>query len=180
MQYKLDRNQEANVNKDDWYIDFGVLLIISLAKRIGVLKHKIDGKGNVQIEMQGKRLLFVKVFFVTGLEKDLLSINEIMKHNPHLDVVFTNNRCYIFYKISKKLVGMGVEDQVLLHLVSTNPVQEHALMTGSAQDEFILESKVGHLNLHYLSFLTNRKMLKGIPDTLDKEDIIGGACLGGK
>jgi hypothetical protein len=69
-------------------------------------EYKIVGKGNVQIEMQGKRLLFLNVFFVP-LDKNLLSISEIMKHNPHLNVIFSNNRCYIVNKHSKKLVGYG-------------------------------------------------------------------------
>jgi hypothetical protein len=55
----------------------------------------------VQIEMQGKRLLFLNVFFVPRLDKNLLSISEIMKHNPHLDVIFSNNRCILLINIAR-------------------------------------------------------------------------------
>jgi hypothetical protein len=37
-----------------------------------------------------------------------------MKHSPHLDINFNNNRCFIVDKNSKKMVTMGVEEQGLL------------------------------------------------------------------
>jgi hypothetical protein len=46
----------------------------------------------VLIEVQGKTLVFLNVYFVVGLDKNIHSISEIMNHNPHLDVFFSNNR----------------------------------------------------------------------------------------
>jgi len=62
-------------------------------------------------------MLFVNFFFVLGLDKNLLSISEIMKHNPHLNVFFSNNMRYIFNKHCKKLDGVGVEERGLFRLV---------------------------------------------------------------
>lgn len=52
------------------------------------------------------------------LVEDLLFINEIMKYNPHLDVIFSNNNYHIVHKHSKNLVDMGVEENGIFHLVS--------------------------------------------------------------
>ena len=60
--------------------------------------------------MQGKCLMSINLFFVPQLDKNLLYINEIMKHNPHLNVMFNNNKCYIVNKLSKKLVIIGVSN----------------------------------------------------------------------
>jgi hypothetical protein len=46
-------------------------------------EYKIVGKGNVQIEMESKKLFFLYVFFVPILDKNLPFIIEIMMHNPH-------------------------------------------------------------------------------------------------
>lgn len=57
-----------------------------------------------------------------------------MKHNPHLNMIFSNNKCYIVNKNSKELVGLGFEEQGLFQWVSIDTIQEHVLMTNSGQD----------------------------------------------
>ena len=95
---------------------------------------------------------------VPRLDKNILSINENMKHYPNLDVIFSNNRCYIVNKHHNKLVGMGVEDHGLFFLVSDYTILEHTLMTNNGQDRWSLwHQRNGYLNLHYLSFLLLRK-----------------------
>jgi hypothetical protein len=63
--------------------------------------------------MKSKQLLFRYAYYVPGLQKKLLSISCIMKHSPHLDIVFDNNRCLFVAKKSKKAIVMGVEEQGL-------------------------------------------------------------------
>lgn len=98
-------NKESNLNKVDWYIDSTASPHFTNKKDWcidfienktgsdsvsfgGGKEYEIARKGNVQIEMQCKRLFFLNVFFVPGLGKNLLSISKIMKHNPHLNVIF--------------------------------------------------------------------------------------------
>lgn len=45
------------------------------------VEHFVEGKGSVQIKMKGKTWLFMNVFYVPGLEKNLLSIGWITKHD---------------------------------------------------------------------------------------------------
>jgi hypothetical protein len=96
-------------------------------------------------------------------------------------VIFSNNRCYIVNKNNKELADTNVEEHGLFCLVSVDIVEEHALMASGGQDMSSLwHQRYGHFNLCNLSFLTNRKTVDGFTDTLDKKDIIYGACLVGK
>jgi hypothetical protein len=75
------------------------------------------GKGNVQIFFRGKMIIFLNVYYMLGMELNLLSVNQIMWHNPQLDVNFSNHKCYIVEKETKKIVALDVEDHRLFRLV---------------------------------------------------------------
>ena len=51
------------------------------------------------------------------MKLNLLSVSQIMRHDPHLDVIFSNHKCYIVDRVIKKTVALGVEDHGLLRLV---------------------------------------------------------------
>jgi hypothetical protein len=57
------------------------------------------------------------VYYVLCLEKNLLMISSILKHSPHLDINFSNNRCFIVDKNRIKMVAMGVEERGLFRLI---------------------------------------------------------------
>ena len=77
----------------------------------------VVGKGNVQIFLGGKRLIFPNVCIVLGMEPNLPLVNHIMRHYPHLDVNFSNHKCYIVDKESKKTISLCMEDYGLFRLV---------------------------------------------------------------
>jgi hypothetical protein len=59
------------------------------------------------------------------------ALYEIVKHNPQLDVIFSNFKCHIVDKNNKEAVDIGIEAQGLFRLVSDETVQEHALVAKS-------------------------------------------------
>lgn len=62
-------------------------------------------------------LMLLNVYYVPGMELNLLSISQIMTHCPHLYFNFNNHKCYIVYKETKKTIALGVEDHGLFRLV---------------------------------------------------------------
>jgi hypothetical protein len=55
------------------------------------------------------------------------------------------------------------------------------LMSSSGHDRCLLwHKRYDHLNLCYVSFLTNKKMVDGLLDTLEKQDNVCSTCLVGK
>jgi hypothetical protein len=128
-------------------------------------EYNIVGKGNVQISFGGKMLMFLNVHYVPGMELNLLSVSQIMRHSPHLDVNFSNHKCYIIDKNTKKIIALGVEDHGLFRLVDIGQGREHALAAKSASDICTLwHQRYGHLNFNYLSQLAREKLVDGLPD----------------
>lgn len=54
-----------------------------------------------------------------------------MRHGPHFYVNFSNHKCYIVDKLTKKTVALDVEDHKLFKLVDIGQVKENALATKS-------------------------------------------------
>jgi hypothetical protein len=61
--------------------------------------------------LEQKKLIFlnVHVYYVPSMELNLLSVSQIMWHNPQLDVNFRNHKCYMVGKETNKIVALGVE-----------------------------------------------------------------------
>ena len=53
--------------------------------------------------------MFLNVYYVPGMKLNLLSVSQIMRHCPHLAVNFSNHKCYIVDKETKKTIALGVE-----------------------------------------------------------------------
>ena len=79
-------------------------------------------------------LTFLNVYYVLEMKLNLLSISQIMRHSLHLDVNFSNHKCYTVDKETMKTVALGVDDHGLFRLVDIGQVKEHALATKSASD----------------------------------------------
>ena len=55
-----------------------------------------------------------------------------------MNVNFSNHKCYIVDKDTKKTVALGVEDHGLFRLVDIGQGKEHALSAKSASDIYTL------------------------------------------
>jgi len=104
-------------NWKDWFTEFTPSPSKDSVIFGGGEEYNIVGKGNVQISFGGKMLMFLNFHYVPGMELNLLSVSQIMRHSPHLDVNFSNHKCYIVDKNTKKIVALGVEDHGLFRLV---------------------------------------------------------------
>ena len=52
----------------------------------------IVGTRNEQLSFGGKMPMFLNVYYVLGMKFNLLSVSQIMRHGPHLDVTFSNHK----------------------------------------------------------------------------------------
>jgi hypothetical protein len=64
-------------------------------------------KGNVQISFGANMSIFLHVYYVLGTELNLLSTSQIMRHYAHLDVNFSNHKCYVADKETKKTIALS-------------------------------------------------------------------------
>jgi hypothetical protein len=104
-------------NQKDWFMEFTPSPSKDSVIFGGGEEYNIVAKGNVQISFGGKMLMFLNVHYVSCMELNMLSVSQIMRHSPHLDVNFSNHKCYIVDKNTKKIIALGVEDHGLFRLV---------------------------------------------------------------
>jgi hypothetical protein len=99
-------------NQKDWFTEFTPSPSKDSVIFSGGEEYNIVGKGNVQISFRGKMLMFLNIHYVPGMELNLLSVSQIMRHSPHLDVNFRNHKCYIIDNNTKKIIALGVRTMV--------------------------------------------------------------------
>jgi hypothetical protein len=85
-------------------------------------------------------------------------------HIFHILTNFSNHKCYIVDKETKKTISLGIEDHGLFKLVDIEQVREHALATKSASNiNTLRHQRYGHINLTYLSQLARENIVDGLP-----------------
>jgi hypothetical protein len=89
--------------------------------------YTIVAKGNVAITFGGRNLLYLDVYFVLGMELNLLLVSQILCHCPKLDIIFSAHKCHLVDKLSTKSIAIDIEDYGFYRLVDTGEVWEHAL-----------------------------------------------------
>lgn len=120
----------------------------------GGKEHTVAGKGNVQVHSGGRNLIFLDVYYVPGMEHNLLSVSQIMRHSPQLDVVFSSSNCSIVDRETRIPIAMGLEDHGLFRLADSGDSQEHALAARNNSINKLWHQRYGHLNVLSLSTIS--------------------------
>lgn len=76
--------------------------------------------------------MFLNVCYVPGMKHNLLSVSQIMKHSPRLDVVFNGNKCSIIDRASRNTLVVGLEDHGIYSLVDSGDSLERAFIAKSS------------------------------------------------
>eukprot|EP00253_Pinus_taeda_P007025 PITA_07025 len=98
-------------HRRDWFIDFSPFSDSVVFG--GGEKYTVDGRGTVQIQSGGRTLIFLNVYYVPGMETNLLSVSQIMRNSPQLDIVFSVHKCSIIDRETNLTVAVGLEDHGL-------------------------------------------------------------------
>jgi hypothetical protein len=108
----MARNKDSKSGKDDQYIVLGAsrhftnniecyidFVEDEFQSDSVMLSHReeynVRVKGNVLLQLRGDKVMIKDVYNVHCLKQNLLSISSIMKHIPHSDTNFSNNKCFI-------------------------------------------------------------------------------------
>lgn len=95
--------------------------------------------------------MFLNVCYVLGMELNFLSISQIMRHIPMLDIIFSSHKCQIVDRESKKIVAVGLEDHGLYRLLDIGYALDHALVARGSSINTLWHQQYRHLNIAYLS-----------------------------
>eukprot|EP00253_Pinus_taeda_P006391 PITA_06391 len=165
-------------HRRDWFIDFSPFSDSVVFG--GGEKYTVDGRGTVQIQSGGRTLTFLNVYYVPGMETNLLSVSQIMRNSPQLDIVFSLHKCSIIDREKNLTVAVGLEDHGLYRLLDTGDFPEVALAARASPISTLWHQRYGHLNMQYLSQLSREGLVTGLPDIQTQQLGICGACQAGK
>ena len=90
-------------------------------------EYTVVGKGNVQIQFVGRNLIFLDVYYVLGMELNLLSVNQLLRQSPQLDVTFSSHKYTITDRATQPIVAMGLEDNGLFRLTDSGDLWDLAM-----------------------------------------------------
>eukprot|EP00253_Pinus_taeda_P002078 PITA_02078 len=165
-------------HRREWFIDFSPFSDSVVFG--GGEKYTVDGRGTVQIQSGGRTLTFLNVYYVPGMETNLLSVSQIMRNSPQLDIVFSLHKCSIIDREKNLIVVVGLEDHGLYRLLDTGDFPELALAARASLINTLWHQRYGHLNMQYLSQLSREGLVTGLPDIQTQQLGICGACQVGK
>ena len=131
----------------------------------GEEEYTVVGKGNIQIQSAGRKFIFLDVYYVPGMELNLLSVSQLLRHSPHLAVTFSSHQCTITDRVTKSTVVVGLEDHGLFRLTDSNDSQDLAMAARRSSISTLWHQRYGHLNVHYLSQLARDELVLGSRDS---------------
>eukprot|EP00253_Pinus_taeda_P014834 PITA_14834 len=165
-------------HRRDWFIDFSPFSDSVVFG--GGEQYTVVGRGTIQIQSGGRTLIFLNVYYVPGMEINLLSVGQIMRNSPQLDVVFKAHKCSIIDKETSLTIVVGLEDHGLYRLLDTGDSPEVALAARVSPISTLWHQRYGHLNMQYLSQLSREGLVSGLPDIQTQQLGVCGAFQAGK
>ena len=95
---------------------------------------------------------------------NLLSVSQIMRNSPQLDVVFSAHKCSIIDRETRLTVTVGLEDHGLYKFLDTGDSPEVDLAAHVSPISTLWHQRYGHLNIQCLSQLSQEGLVSGFPD----------------
>lgn len=186
----MDKRPANHVKSSAWYIDSGASRHFTHHRDWftnfqpysdsvifgGGEEYTVVGKGNVQIRTRGRKLIFLDVYYVPGMELNLLSINQILTHSPWLDVTFSSLQCSIIDRETQTTVVVGREDYGLFKLVDSGDSRELAMAAKCSSVSTLWHQRYGHLNVHCLSQLVREDLVIGLLEIWIQNLGVSGSC----
>ncbi|KAL6320112.1 hypothetical protein AAG906_004621 [Vitis piasezkii] len=167
--------QSASEQKNNvWFLDGGCTNHMTGNKNIFL---DMDTTINSQVKMgngdlvnvKGKAQLASKLKWEPTLEQNLLSVGQLVEHGYKLH--FEDNECTIYDKERRRN---------LLSIVFKY-VENVALRMEDVEETWLWHRRFGHLNFNSLKMLCQRKMVQGLPNTIEeKNEVCDGCALGNR
>lgn len=127
-------------------------------------EYTVGGKGNIQIRFAGRNLIFLDVFHIPGMEPNLLSVSQMLRHSPRLDVTSSSHQCTITNRETQSVIAVGLEDNGLFRLADSGVSQDLAMAAQQSSFSTLWHQRYRHLNVRYLAQLARDTLVLGLPE----------------
>ncbi|KAL6327560.1 hypothetical protein AAG906_021850 [Vitis piasezkii] len=157
-----------------WFLDSGCTNHMTGNKNIFL---DMDTTINSQVKMGNGDLVNVKgkgtyirdVLLVLALEQNLLSVGQLVEHGYKLN--FEDNECTIYDKKQRRNLLKKIKtEKNRSFLIVFKYVENVALRMEDVEEAWLWHRRFGHLNFNSLKILCQRKMVQGLPNTIEEKN----------
>ncbi|KAG7563872.1 Integrase catalytic core [Arabidopsis suecica] len=132
------------------------------------------GKGDITVCTSFGKKVIRNVFLVPGLEKNLLSVSQIISIG--YSVLFEKKCCTILDPMGKKIMEIQMVNKSFP--ITWNSSQESALVTREEDVMELWHRRLGHVGNSRMEQMQNKKMVDGLPKFHVNKEICGVCKLG--
>ncbi|RVW83943.1 Retrovirus-related Pol polyprotein from transposon RE1 [Vitis vinifera] len=119
------------------------------------------------------------VLLVLALEQNLLSVGQLVEHGYKLH--FEDNECTIYDKERRRnLVKKIKMEKNISFPIVFKYAENVALRMEDVEEAWLWHRRFGHLNFNSLKMLCQRKMVQGLPNTIEEKNEVCDGCALGK
>ncbi|KAA8536912.1 hypothetical protein F0562_029390 [Nyssa sinensis] len=135
----------------------------------------VQGKGNVQMEINGIVQVIIEVFFVPELKNDLLSIGQLQEKG--LSVLMQHRTCKIYHLGKGIIMETEMACNRMFAVLGRYPPKEESCFSSMTTDQTQLwHRRYGHLHWNGLKVIQQKNMVDELPqwnwDDSHKETIL--------
>jgi transposase InsO family protein len=164
------------VGNQDWFFDFDSTYRDSV--RLGNdARMPVMGKGNVKLLINGKSHVITNVYYLPGLNTNLLSVGQLQE-GTNVGLLFKNNACKV-YLDDKGLILSTSMSHNRMFVFTASVILPMCLQVTNQEITQLWHYRYGHLSLKGLKLLKKLNMVKGLPEIENVEDKCTD-CLTGK
>ncbi|MCI15552.1 hypothetical protein A2U01_0036690, partial [Trifolium medium] len=164
------------VGNQEWFFDFDPTYRDSV--RLGNdARMSVMGKGNVKLLINGKTHVVTNVYYLPGLNTNLLSVGQLQE-GTDVGLLFKNNACKLYHD-HKGLIFTTSMSHNRMFMFKASVILSMCLQVSSQEKAQLWHNRYGHLSVKGLKLLKKLDMVKGLPEIEDMEDKCSD-CLTGK
>lgn len=136
----------------------------------------VKGKGNVRMKINEITHVITGVYFIPELKNNLLSLGQLQEKG--LTIILKDNMCKLYHE-EKGLIVLSRMASNRLFAINVVPVTSSCLQTSIEGTTKLWHQRYGHLSVGGLKLLVQKKMVKGLPE-LNNSDEVCSDCMVGK
>ncbi|XP_008238819.1 PREDICTED: uncharacterized protein LOC103337440 [Prunus mume] len=122
----------------------------------------VQGKGNVQMEVNGIIHVIIGVFYIPDLQKNLLSIGQLQEKG--LTVLIQHGKCKIFHSKRGLIMETKISHNKMFAVLAGYSTKEQKCFSSLTIDQAQLSHyRYGHHNWNGLKVLQQKQMVEGLP-----------------
>ncbi|KAK2412918.1 hypothetical protein QL285_048063 [Trifolium repens] len=148
------------IGNKDWLFDFDASFRDSV-KLGNDAKMSVMGKGNVKLFINGKIHVVSNVYYLPGLNTNLLSVGQLQQTNVTL--VFKEDTCKAYHD-EKGLIFSTQMSGNRMYIIYAPVIVPMCLQITKDEKTHLWHNRYGHLSVNGLKLLSKKNMVKGLPE----------------